>query len=267
MKRAKLRQDLTSRNTRKGKLLGEMNREVPWVGLLALIAPHTLRTGRGCPPVVAEVMRRVHLLQQLFGVTDMAMEDARLGVPLYRQFAGLRSFARLADRVCILRFRHPLEQRELAPKMLEAVSATLTAKGLMLKDGTADDASLIAAPSSTKNGTGTCDPEMRQTRKGYQWCFEMIFRISVDADSGRVHAMAGTSANAGCRGIDKREMNLGVPLNWHVAKRRALAVRGWAQKLERMAQIKASIRAKVERPFHVVQDPFQHRKACCRGLA
>ena len=84
MKRAGLRQDLTSRNTRKGKLFGEMNREVPWVGLLAPIAPHTPRRGRGCPPVVAEVMRRVHFLQQLFGVTAMAMEDARFDVPLYR---------------------------------------------------------------------------------------------------------------------------------------------------------------------------------------
>ena len=81
----------------------------------------------------------------------------------------------------------------MAPKMLEAVSATLAAKGLMLKDGTADDASLIAAPSSMRNGTDTCDPEMRQTRKGYQWCFDMIFRVSVGADSGRVHAVAGTT--------------------------------------------------------------------------
>lgn len=140
-------------------------------------------------------MLRIHFLQQWFGLSDVAMEDALFDVPLYRQFAGLGGMNRLPDRMSILRFRHLLEQHELVPKMLEAVNATLAAKGLMLKEGTAVDASLIPAPSSTKNSTGTRDPEMHQTRKGNQWYFGMKCHIGVDADSGLVHTVVGTSAN------------------------------------------------------------------------
>ena len=123
------------------------------------------------------------------------MEEALFDVPLYRQFAGLGGMNRLPDRVSILRFRHLLERHDLAPQMLQTVNATLAAQGLLLKEGTAIDATLSAAPSATKNSTGTRDPEMHQTKKGNQWHFGMKAHIGVDADSGLVHTEVGTPAN------------------------------------------------------------------------
>ena len=242
-KQADLGLGVTSRKTRKGKFLDEMNRVVPRVQLLGLIEPHAPRKERGRPPFCAEVMLRIHFLQQWFGLSDVAMEEALFDVPLYRQFAGLGGMNRLPDRVSILRFRHLLEQHELAPKMLEAVNATLAAKGLMLKEGTAVDATLTAAPSSTKNSTGTRDPETHQTRKGNQWYFGMKCHIGVDADSGLVHKVVGTSANvndvtqaqalvheeepdvfadAGYQGVDKRDDTQDIHTRWHIALRPGL---------------------------------------------
>ena len=221
------------------------------------------------------------------------MEEALLDVPLYRQFAGLGGMNRLPDRVSILRFRHLLEQHELAPKMLEAVNATLAAKGLMLKEGTAVDASLIAAPSSTKNNTGTRDPEMHQTKKGNQWYFGMKCHIGVDADSGLVHTVVGTAANvndvtqahalvhgeeadvfadAGYQGVDKREDTQSIRAHWHVALRpvlrRPLDTSDPKDAIaEEMEHIKTRIQAKVGHPFRVTKRQFRHVKVRYRGLA
>lgn len=160
-----------------------------------LIAPHAPRKNKGRPPFGIEVMLRIHFLQQGFGLSDMAMEEALFDVPLYRQLAGLGGMNRLPDRVSIMRFRHLLERHDLAPQMLQAVNATLAAQGLLLKEGAAIDATLIAAPSSTKNSASTRDPEMHQTKKGNQWHFGMKAHIGVDADSGLVHTVVGTAAN------------------------------------------------------------------------
>ena len=184
--------------------------------------------------------------------------------------------ARLPDRVSILRFRHLLQQHELAPKMLEAVNATRAAKGLLLKEGTVVDATLIAAPGSTKNQEDTRDPEMHQTRKGKQWHFRMKAHIGVDVDSGLVHTVvAGTAANvndvsqahalvhgaeadvfaaAGYQGVDKREDTQNIRARWHVALRPDLRRRLDTTDpkdaiTEQMEQVKARIRAKVEHPF------------------
>jgi len=140
-------------------------------------------------------MLRIHFMQQWFGLSDVAMEEACFDVPLYREFAGLGSTDRLPDRVSILRFRHLLEKHQLAAQMLAPINALLQAKGLMLRQGTAVDATLIAAPSSTKNKDGRRDPEMHQTKKGNQWHFGMKVHIGVDADSGLVHTVVGTAAN------------------------------------------------------------------------
>ncbi len=293
MKQADLGLDLTSRKTRKGKFLDEMNRVVPWAQLLALTEPHAPRKERGRPPFGAEVMLRIHFLQQWFGLSDVAMEEALFDVPLYRQFAGLSGMSRLPDRVSILRFRHLLEQHDLAPKMLDAVNATLAAKGLMLKEGTAVDATLIAAPSSTKNGTGTRDPEMHQTKKGNQWYFGMKCHIGVDADSGLVHTVVGTSANvndvtqahalvhgeeadvfadAGYQGVEKRDDTQDICTRWHIALRpglrRLLDTTDPKDAIaEEMEHVKARIRAKVEHPFRVIKRQFGHVKVRYRGLA
>jgi IS5 family transposase len=201
----------------------------------------------------------------------------------------------LPDESTILRFRHLLEAHNLSVQILATVNATLTAKGLQLKQGTVVDATLIAAPTSTKNSTGKRDPEMHQTKKGNQWHFGMKAHAGVDADSGLVHSVATTAANthdvtqahallhgeetdvfadSGYRGVEKREeiqaKHPGV--NWHIAmmpgKREALN-KGTPMGviLEKLEQTKARIRAKVEHPFRVIKRQFGYTKVKYRGLA
>ena len=285
--------NLSTRRTRKAVFLDEMNLVVPWTELLSLIAPHAPRAKTGRPPFELVTMLRIHFLQQWFGLSDLAMEEALFETTLYREFAGLSSVERIPDRVSILRFRHLLEEHQLAPQILAVVNATLADKGLMLKQGTVVDATLIAAPSSTKNQDGERDPEMHQTKKGNQWHFGMKAHIGVDADSGLVHTVVGTAANvndvtqagalvhgeetdvfadAGYQGVAKREEVQGIQANWHVAmrpgKRRALDKDSpMGAVLEQLEHVKARIRAKVEHPFRVIKRQFGHVKVRYRGLA
>jgi IS5 family transposase len=285
--------NLCTRRTRKMELLELMEGVVPWrefVSQLTTVAPPKA-TGR--PPFAHETMLRLHLLQQLFGLSDFAMEEALFDTPLYRTFAGLGNTDRLPDRVSILRFRHLLEKHDLAKQFFETVNDMLRAKGLMLQSGTVVDATIIAAPSSTKNSTGKRDPEMHQTKKGNQWHHGMKAHIGADADSGLVHAVVGTAANlndvtqahalvhgsesdvyadAGYQGVAKREEVQNIKANWHVAmrpgKRRALDKQSpLGATLDRIEQLKASIRAKVEHPFRVIKRQFGHTKVRYRGLA
>ncbi|MGF6267131.1 hypothetical protein OKW49_008125 [Paraburkholderia youngii] len=175
--------------------LDEMAHVVPWKEFVALIAPHAPTKATGRRPFPIEAMLRIHFLQQWFGLSDVAMEEALYDVPLYREFSGLGGMSRLPDRVSILRFRHLLEQHQLAEQFPKTVNAHLSAKGYLLKEGTAVDATLIAAPSSTKNQSGGRDPEMHQTKKGNTWHFGMKAHIGVDADSGLVHTVVGKAAN------------------------------------------------------------------------
>ena len=238
--------ELAAKRTRKREFLDEMNLVVPWAELVSLIEPHAPSGKTGRPPFAVLTMLRIHFMQQWFGLSDPAMEEALHDTPLYCEFAGLDAgMTRLPDESTILRFRHLLEEHNLSIQLLATINATLIAKGLMLKTGTVVDATLIAAPSSTKNSTGERDPEMHQTKKGNQWHFGMKAHIGVDADSGLVHTVIGTAANvndvtqghgllhgeetvvfadAGYQGSVKRPEATGV--NWHVAmrpgKRRAL---------------------------------------------
>ena len=284
--------ELSSKRTRKRAFLDEMNLVVPWRELVALIEPHApvARTGR--PAFALLTMLRIHFMQQWFGLSDPAMEEALHDVPLYREFAGLDAgVTRLPDETTILRFRHLLEAHALSLQIMATINATLAARGLMLKTGTVVDATLIAAPSSTKNASGERDPEMHQTRKGNQWYFGMKAHIGVDAESGLVHTVLGTAANVndvtqghgllhgaeaivfadtGYQGVDKRTEATGVP--WHVAlrpgKRRALdkkTPRGALR--DKIEKLKASVRAKVEHPFRVIKRQFGHTKVRYRGLA
>jgi IS5 family transposase len=237
-------------------------------------------------------MLRIHFLQQWFGLSDPAMEEALHDTPLYREFARLDAgMARMPDETTILRFRHLLEEHNLSLQLLATINTTLIAKGLMLKTGTVVDATLIAAPSSTKNSSGERDQEMHQTKKGNQWHFGMKAHIGVDADSGLVHTVIGTAANvndvtqghgllhgeetvvfadAGYQGSVKRPEATGV--HWHVAmrpgKRRALNKNSpWGSLLDKAEQLKASIRAKVEHPFRVIKCQFGFTKVRYKGLA
>ena len=287
-----------TKRTRKREFLDEMNLVVPWAELVSLIAPHspTRSAKGGRPPFAVETMLRIHFLQQWFNLSDPAMEEALYDTPMFREFAGLdMGEDRLPDESTILRFRHLLEAHNLSLQILATVNATLMAKGLLLKQGTVVDATLIAAPSSTKNQDGERDPEMHQTKKGNQWHFGMKAHAGVDADSGLVHSVATTAANAhdvtqahallhgeetdvfadsGYRGVEKREeIQAQHPdVNWHIAmmpgKRRALD-KGTPMGaiLEKLEQTKARIRAKVEHPFRVIKRQFGYVKVKYRGLA
>ena len=288
--------ELVTKRTRKREFLDEMNLVIPWSQLLGLIAPYAPAGKTGRPPFATEVMLRIHLLQQFFGHSDPAMEEALHDIPLYREFAKLDAgITRLPDESTILRFRHMLEQNDLGAQILAAVNAKLIDRGLMLKTGTVVDATLIAAPSSTKNDKGERDPEMHQTKKGNQWHFGMKAHIGVDADSGLVHTVTTTPANAhdvtqahallhgqeevvfadsGYRGVEKRQeiQDKHAGVDWEIAmmpgKRKALDKTKASQALtDRIEKIKASIRAKVEHPFRVIKCQFGHRKTRYRGLA
>ncbi len=236
--------DPLPKKTRKEIFLEEMNRVVPWAALVALVAliqPHARGAHQalgGHSPFAVETMRRIHCLQLWWNLSDPAMEEELHERPLYREFAGLSGRARLPDETTILRFRHLLEKKQLAPEILATINAHLAAQGLMLKTGTLVDATLIAAPSSTRNAEGERDPEMHQTRKSNQWQFGMKAHIGVDAESGLVHTVIGTAANvsdvtqaaqllrgqeqdafgdAGYQGVGKRPAARGLKVNWHIA--------------------------------------------------
>ena len=286
--------DPLPKKTRKEVFLDEMNQVVPWAVLVALIQPHARGAHQalgGRPPFPIETMLRIRCLQLWWNLSDPAMEEELHERPLYRRFVGLDGAARMPDETTILRFRHLLEKHDLAPQVLGIINAGLAQHGLMMKTGTVVDATIIAAPSSTKNKTGERDPEMHQTKKGNQWHFGMKAHIGVDADSGLVHTVIGTAANvndvtqagallhgeeevafgdAGYQGVHKRPEAAGP--DWYVAMRP-----GIRRKLnpfiepefnaEQVEKAKASVRAKVEHPFRVVKQQFGYAKARYRGLA
>jgi IS5 family transposase len=169
MKQLGLGLNLSTKKTRKRELLEEMERVVPWAALVQIVAPYYPKAKTGRPPFGIETMLRIHYMQQWFGLCDPAMEEALHDVPMYREFAKLDGMtARLPDETTILRFRYLLERHNLAVDMLRVVNDILQAKGMMMRTGTVVDATLISAPSSTKNAEGERDPEMKPTRKGQQ---------------------------------------------------------------------------------------------------
>jgi IS5 family transposase len=293
MKQSSLGLGTSTKRTRRREFLDEMDRVVPWSDLVAQIAPFMPEGERGRPPFPVESLLRIHFMQQWFTLSDPAMEEALHDVPLFRDFAGLGGWDdRLPDESTILRFRHVLEKNKLAERILATVNLLLGAKGLMLRSGTVVDATLISAPSSTKNASGERDPEMHQSKKGQQWFFGMKAHIGVDADSGLVHTVRGTSGNvndvveansllhghetnvfadAGYQGAHKRP-DAKEDVTWHVAMRpgkrklldKADPIDALTYQVER---IKASIRAKVEHPFRVIKRQFGHVKVRYRGLA
>lgn len=293
MKQSSLGLGTSTKRTRRRELLDEMDRVVPWSDLVAEIAPFMPEGKRGRPPFPVESLLRIHFMQQWFTLSDPAMEEALHDVPLFRDFAGLGGWDdRLPDESTILRFRHVLEKHKLAERILATVNLLLGAKGMMLRSGTVVDATLISAPSSTKNASGERDPEMHQSKKGQQWFFGMKAHIGVDADSGLVHTVRGTSGNvndvveansllhgqekdvfadAGYQGAHKRP-DAKEDVKWHVAmrpgKRKLLDKTDPVDALtDQVERIKASIRAKVEHPFRVIKRQFGHVKVRYRGLA
>ena len=185
------------KQTRRERFLGEMEGLVPWARLVALIVPFYPKGERGRPPMGIEKMLRVYFLQQWYSLADEALEDALYDSQALRAFVGidLGSGAAVPDATTLLHFRHLLEAHALTQAIFAEVNALLRERGILLREGTLVDATIIAAPASTKNKAKTRDPEMHQTRKGKQWHFGMKAHVGVDADSGVVHTLTGTAAN------------------------------------------------------------------------
>jgi IS5 family transposase len=276
------------KKTRREVFLAEMELVVPWKALLKVIEPHYPVAGRGRRPYPLQAMLRVHLMQNWFALSDPAMEEALYEIASLRTFAGLGLEA-IPDETTILNFRHLLEANDLAEDIFKRVNAHLARKGLLLKRGSIVDATIIAAPSSTKNSTGERDPEMHQTKKGNQWHFGMKAHIAVDAESGLVHTVTATAANeadveqvadllhgkeeqvwadSGYRGAQARVKR---DVLWNIAGRPsdiAKMPEGRAKARARKNEYeKASVRAKVEHPFRVIKRQFGLAKVRFKGLA
>ncbi|MCC5051634.1 IS5 family transposase (plasmid) [Xanthomonas campestris pv. campestris] len=281
------------KQTRREIFLAEMEQVVPWQQLLGLVAPHYPVSGRpGRQPYALATMLRIHLLQQWYALSDPAMEEALHEIPTLRRFAQLGGLDNFPDETTILNFRRLLETHGLAARMLEAVNAHLARKGQSLRSGTIVDATLIAAPSSTKNTDHARDPEMRQTKKGNQWYFGMKAHIGVDEFSGLVHHVHCTAANvadvtvthallhgkedsvfgdSGYTGADKREELQDCEAAFFIAAKRsvlqAIGNKRERAREQRWEHFKASVRAKVEHPFRVIKRQFGYTKVRYRGLA
>ncbi|WDJ15760.1 IS5 family transposase [Xanthomonas campestris] len=281
------------KQTRREIFLAEMEQVVPWQQLLGLVAPHYPVSGRpGRQPYALATMLRIHLLQQWYTLSDPAMEEALHEIPTLRRFAQLGGLDDIPDETTILNFRRLLETHGLAARMLEAVNAHLARKGQSLRSGTIVDATLIAAPSSTKNADHARDPEMHQTKKGNQWYFGMKAHIGVDGFSGLVHHVHCTAANvadvtvthtllhgkedsvfgdSGYTGADKREELQACEAAFFIAAKRsvlqAIGNKRERAREQRWEHFKASVRAKVEHPFRVIKRQFGYTKVRYRGLA
>ena len=283
--------------TRREKFLAEMEEVVPWGELVAALVPHYPAGRRGRPPIGLERMLRLYFLQQWYGLADEALEDAVYDSQAMRAFLGINLAADpVPDATTLLKFRRLLERHDLCAAIFETINAELEKRGLLVREGTLVDATILAAPSSTRNKDRARDPEMHQTRKGNQWHFGMKAHIGVDRDSGLVHTLVSTAANvsdisqtsqllhgqekqvhadAGYIGIEKRE-EIGKEdpegrIEWQIARRRR-PIRDLEDGPEKERQLsvekaKASVGAFVEHPFHVVKNLFRHRKTRYRGLA
>ena len=277
------------RKTRRELFLEQMNGLIPWDSLEDRIRPFYPRAGRGRHPYPLPVMLRTHCVQLFYNLSDPGMEDLLYESEPVRRFVGLKLSRPLPDETTILNFRHLLEKHSLGRVLLEEINAHLESQGLKLREGTIVDATIIEAPSSTKNRARERDPEMHQTKKGNQWHFGMKAHIGVDADTSIVHSMSATAANvhdvteahhllhggetvvwgdAGYQGVGKREENQELEVEWRVAMRpgrRRKLDPGSAEALTEKA--KAQVRAKVEHPFLRLKRLFGYAKVRYRGLA
>ena len=288
------------KRTRREVFLEKMEQVVPWTRLMEVIEPHYPKSGkRGRPPIGLERMLRMYFVQQWYGLADEAVEDAVYDSQALRNFMSIDlSRQSVPDATTLMGFRHLLEANDLTKAMLVEVNVMLMERGLLMTKGTLVDATLIAAPSSTKNKEHGRDPEMHQTKKGNQWHFGMKAHIGVDKDSGLVHTLTTTAANvsdisqtgallhgqesdvwadAGYVGVEKREdMQQALNANeqtvqWHVAKRRSTIEKlaeGWQKSMaQAYEKLKAQVRSRVEHPFHVVKNIFKYKKTRYKGLS
>jgi IS5 family transposase len=279
--------DKKGKITRRERFLGEMDAVIPWARLLALIEPHYPKTGNGTQPKPMEQMLRIYFMQNWFNLSDPQAEDSLYDIESMRRFAGIELMGHdIPDESTILRFRHLLEQHRLTEQIFAEIRSLLEEKRLLLKSGTIVDATIIAAPPSTKNAEGARDPEMHQARKGREWHFGMKAHVGTDR-RGIVHSLSTTSANEGditqmhklLHG-DEREV-FGDQAYWSESHRQAAKARGIRYRINRrpnghdpltrhqrgINRIRSATRARGEHAFHVVKRLWGFNKVRYRGLA
>lgn len=285
---ADLEYDHKKRKTRREKFLERMDGLIPWKRLEKRIRRYYPKSSKGRPPYPLSVMLRIHCVQLFYNLSDPAMEDMLYEIESVRRFVGLKISGPIPDETTILNFRHLLEKHKLGKKLFADINKHLDEQGLVLREGTIVDASIIAAPTSTKNKDGERDPEMHQTKKGNEWYFGMKMHIGTDAELGLVHSLTTTAANvhditeavnllhgdekavwgdAGYQGIDKRDEHQDRDLDWHVSMRPGKRQQLVPDSSEAIVEkSKASVRAKGEHPFRYVKRMFQYAKVRYRGL-
>src|SRR5580765_2615475 len=274
--------------TRRAAFLAEMEEVVPWRELCAVVEPHYPKRGNGRPPIGLERMLRLHFLQHWFNLSDPAVEEALYESVSMRRFVGIDLGREPApDETTILNFRHLLERNDLARELFERVNAYLASRGLQVKGGTIIDATIITAPSSTKNEAKARDPEMRQTRKGQQWYFGMKLHVGVDSRTKLIHAMTTTAANVHDAHLLGQLLHGGETRVYgdQAYRGQKAAIRARAPKARDFTnrryrhrgvvdevelgknRTKAAVRAKVEHSIGVIKRVFGFTKVRYRGLA
>ena len=282
--------EVHGRPTRKAEFLARMERLVPWAQMCALIEPHYPKAGNGRPPVGLERMVRMYLIANWFNLADEACEDALYDIAAFRDFCRIDlGRERVPDSTTLLNFRHLLEQHELGAAVFAKVGELLQASGMKLSGGTIVDATLIAAPPSTKNQEQSRDPEMHQSKKGNQWYFGMKVHIAVDSESGLIHSASVTPGNvhdshelpnllhgeetrlygdSAYRG-EKQRLRLKelAPKAKDFTNKRAYKNRPLSDADKQTNRRKSAVRSKVEHPFLGLKRLWGFAKVRYRGLA
>ena len=276
------------KTTRRAVFLAEMEQVVPWPALCGLIAPFYPKAGNGRPPVGVERMLRIYFLQQWFDLSDPAVEEALYDSPTMRGFVGIDLGREpVPDETTVCRFRHLLETHDLGRRLFDEVQRHLAAKGLKVATGTIVDATIISAPSSTKNAAKARDPEMHQTKKGNQWYFGMKAHLGVDSRTKLIHAVVATAANVADSTVLPELLHGKETKVWGdqayrgqstVIRRQAPRAKDFVNRRYRHCGVvdetlraknrtKSKVRAKVEHSIGVIKRVFGFTKVRYQGLA
>ena len=275
------------RKSKREQFLDEMEQIVPWAELQALVQAHYPKGENGRPPVGLSIMLRVYCLQQWFNLSDPGAEEALYESPVLRRFAGVDlGRAPAPDESTILQFRHLLEKHDLGGAMLQTMNEYLESRGIRISRGTIVDATILHAPSSTKNRSGERDPEMHQTRKGKQWYFGLKAHVGVDSKQGHVHSVCTSAASVADKHMlpDLRHgdeckvwgdgayqgqgeaIRQAAPRAQDMTSRR-VKYKNFVDELQKAKnRVKARVRAKVEHPFRILKRIFGFEKVRYRGL-
>jgi IS5 family transposase len=281
--------EVHSKQTRRQRFLTEMDAIVPWRKLCRLIKPHYPKGHRCRPPIGIDRMLRIYFLQVWFNLSDPGVEDALYDSAAMRGFVDIDLGREPApDETTICKFRHLVEANGLGEVLFEAVTAHLSAKGIKVGTGSIMDATIIAAPSSTKNEDGKRDPEMHQTKKGNQWYFGLKAHIGVDSNAKIVHPVAATAANvhdsrviddilhgnetrvwgdSACQGQQREAILKAAPHAKDFTHHRGNRASALSDVEVSKNRTKSRVRAYVEHPFRILKCVFGFRKVCYRGIA